>query len=237
MAHAIIALGEDTRVIMEATGRYHEPVAAALHEYGIYVSVLNPLLIQQSGGGPIRKVKTDNADAMKIAKYGLDNGADLREYTPMDAVRQQLKLCSRQYDLYMKTVVALQNNLISLTDKTFSGVNEPFSSPERASSHQKLGDFVMTFWHCDCIFRMSESAFTERYRKWRKRKGYHFSVEKALDIYAGSCGHFTTLPNHDAAKEQQYQAAHYHSSTAASVRQDAPGCFACRDDPAGQPAS
>ena len=28
MAYAIIALGEDTRVIMEATGRYHEPVAA-----------------------------------------------------------------------------------------------------------------------------------------------------------------------------------------------------------------
>ncbi len=37
----------------------------------------------------------------------------------MDTVRQQLKLCSRQYNLYMKTVVSLQNNLISLTDKTF----------------------------------------------------------------------------------------------------------------------
>jgi transposase len=91
---AIIALGEDTRVVMEATGRYHEPVAAALHEYGIYVTVLNPLFIQRSGGGSIRKVKTDKADAMKIAKYGLDNWVDLREYTPMEAVRQQLKLLS-----------------------------------------------------------------------------------------------------------------------------------------------
>ena len=54
MAYAIIALGEDTHVIMEATGRYHEPVAAALHEYGIYVCVLNPLFIKQSGGGSIR---------------------------------------------------------------------------------------------------------------------------------------------------------------------------------------
>ena len=35
MAYAILALGEDTRVVMEATGRYHEPVAATLHEYGI----------------------------------------------------------------------------------------------------------------------------------------------------------------------------------------------------------
>ena len=61
MAYAIIALGKDTRVVMEATGRYHEPVAEALHEYGIYVCVLNPLLIKQSGGGSIRKVKTDRS--------------------------------------------------------------------------------------------------------------------------------------------------------------------------------
>ena len=200
MAYAILALGEDTRVVMEATGRYHEPVAAALHEYGIYVCVLNPLYIKQSGGGSIRKVKTDKADAMKIAKYGLDNWVDLREYTPMDTVRQQLKLCSRQYNLYMKTVVSLQNNLISLTDKTFPGVNELFSSPERADGHQKWVDFVMTFWHCDCICRVSEKAFTERYQKWCKRKGYHFSEEKALDIYAESCGHFTTLPKNDNTK-------------------------------------
>ena len=184
MAYAIIALGEDTRVVMEVTGRYHEPVAAALHEYGIYVSVLNPLFIKQSGGGSIRKVKTDKADAMKIAKYGLDNWVDLREYTPMDTVRQQLKLCSRQYNLYMKTVVSLQNNLISLTDKTFPGVNELFSSPERADGHQKWVDFVMTFWHCDCICRVSEKAFTERYQKWCKRKGYHFSTA-AQQLLAG----------------------------------------------------
>ena len=200
MACAIIALGEDTRVVMEATGRYHEPVAAALYEYGIYVCVLNPLFIKQSGGGSIRKVKTDKADAMKIAKYGLDNWVDLREYTPMDTVRQQLKLCSRQYNLYIKTVVSLQNNLISLADKTFPGVNELFSSPERADGHQKWVDFVMTFWHCDCVCRVSEKAFTERYQKWCKRKGYHFSAEKALDVYAGSCGHFTTLPKNDNTK-------------------------------------
>lgn len=36
MAHAILALGEDTRVVMEATGHYHEPVAAALSAYGMY---------------------------------------------------------------------------------------------------------------------------------------------------------------------------------------------------------
>lgn len=121
--------------------------------------VLNPLLIQRSGGGSIRKFKTDKADAMKIAKYGLDNWVNLREYAPMEAVRQQLKLCSRPYNLYIKTIVALQNDLISLTDKTFPGVNELFSSPEHADGHQKWVDFVLSFGHCERVCCISGKAF------------------------------------------------------------------------------
>jgi len=200
LGYEIIALGEDTRVIMEATGRYHEPVAAALHEMGIYVCVLNPILIKQSGAGSVRKVKNDKKDAMKIAKYGLDNWVKLRQHTPMDAVRQQLKLFSRQYNLYMKTSAALQNNLISLLDKTFPGANTLFDSPARDDGHQKWVDFVTTFWHCDCINRMSEAAFIERYQKWCKRKKYNFSRSKAEDVYISSAGHFTTLPKNDSAK-------------------------------------
>jgi len=71
--------------------------------------------------GSLRKVSTDKKDALKIAKYGLDNWNDLREYTPADALRQQLKLFSRQYNLYMKTSVAMQNNpLFKVTP--YSGV-------------------------------------------------------------------------------------------------------------------
>ena len=200
LVDTLILLGDDTRVVMEATGRYHEPVATALYDAGIYVCILNPILIKQSGGGSVRKVKSDKKDALKIAKYALDNWTDLREHTPMDAVRQQLKLFSRQYNLYMKTVVSLQNNLITLLDKTFPGANELFSSPERADGHKKWVDFVTTFWHCDCICRMSQNAFSERYRKWCKRKGYNFSEDKALGIYASSLGHYVTLPKNDAAK-------------------------------------
>jgi transposase len=200
LAYTILALGEDTRVVMEATGRYHEPVAAALHEYGIYVSVLNPILIHQSGGGSVRKVKSDKKDAVKIAKYGLDNWVDLREYTPVDALRQQLKLLSRQYNLYMKSTVSLTNNLISLTDKVFPGVNELFTSPERSDGHQKWIDFIETFWHCECISLVSEKAFTERYQKWCKRKHYHFSFQKAGDIYIESLGHIVTLPKNSNTK-------------------------------------
>ena len=200
LAALIAGLGEDTRVIMEATGRYHEPIASVLHESGIYVSVLNPILIKQSGGGSVRKVKNDRKDALKIAKYGLDNWAKLRQYIPMDAIRQQLKLFSRQYNLYMKTSVSLQNNLISLLDKTFPGANTLFDSPARTDGHQKWVDFVADFWHCDCVCGISQKAFAERYRKWCKRKGYNFSEDKAEAVYAASAGLFTTLPKTDAAK-------------------------------------
>ena len=200
LGYQIIGLGEDTRVIMEATGRYHEPVAAALHELGIYVCVLNPIVIKQSGAGSVRKVKSDKKDALKIAKYGLDNWTKLREHTPMDAVRQQLKLFSRQYNLHMKTSVALQNNLISLLDKTWPGINKSFDSPTRADGHQKWVDFVATFWHSDCVCRISEKAFVERYQKWCKRKGYHFSEVKAADLYVESLGRIITLPKNDNTK-------------------------------------
>ena len=92
LALDVLCMEPDTRVVMEATGRYHEPVAAQLHSAGIFVSILNPLLIKQSGAGSLRKVKSDPKDALKIAKYGLDNWSTLREYTPMEAIRQQLKL-------------------------------------------------------------------------------------------------------------------------------------------------
>ena len=201
LATQIICLDGESRVLMEATGRYHEPVAAMLYERGIYVSVLNPLAIHgYNPDGKVRKVKTDQKDSMKIAKFALDHWTDLREYTPMDTVRQQLKIFSRQYNLYMKSSVALQSNLISLTDKVFPGVNELFTSPERADGHQKWVDFLTTFWHCECISRVSEEAFSERYKKWCKRKGYNFSAKKASDIYIDSLGHIVTLPKNNNTK-------------------------------------
>ena len=201
LARRILSLGGDTRVVMEATGRYHEPIAAQLHEHGIFVSVVNPLMIHgYSTGGTVRKVKTDEKDARKIAQFALDHWVDLREYTLMDAVRQQLKICSRQYDLYMKMGVSLQNNLISLCDKVFPGVNELFSSPERADGHLKWVDSVTTFWHAACVAGVSKNAFTERYRKWCKRHGYNFSDSKAADIYSAALECVTTLPKNDNTK-------------------------------------
>ena len=200
LANYLKSLEGETRVVMEHTGRYYEPIAQALHDAGIYVCAVNPKLIKDYGNNSLRKVKTDKADSRKIARYGLDNWADLRPYSSMDTIRYQLKTMNRQYGLFSKNRTTLKNNLISLLDQTYPGANALFDSPVRDDGSQKWVDFVMTFYHCDCICRVSENAFAERYQKWCKRKGYHFSAEKAQDVYLGSCGHFTTLPKNDNTK-------------------------------------
>ena len=44
LADFLKSLPGETRVLMEYTGHYYEPVARYLHEEGIYVSVINAIL-------------------------------------------------------------------------------------------------------------------------------------------------------------------------------------------------
>ena len=70
LALDVLCMEPETRVVMEATGRYHEPVAALLHSEGIFVSILNPLLIKQSGAGSLRKVKSDPRPPVPVRCFG-----------------------------------------------------------------------------------------------------------------------------------------------------------------------
>lgn len=183
LADFLKSLDGETKVVMEHTGRYYEPVAQVIYERGLSVSAVNPLLIREYGGNSLRRVKTDQADARKIARYALDNWAELREYTPMDTIRYELKTLNRQFHLASKNRTACSNNLISLLDQSFPGANRWFQSPARADGSQKWVDFAMTFWHVDCVRGVGQAAFIERYRKWCKRRGYNFSAGKAERIY------------------------------------------------------
>ena len=79
LADYLKSLDGETRVVMEHTGRYYEQIAQYLHDEGIYVSAVNPKIIKDYGtGNTLRHVKTDKADAKKIAKFGIDRWAELR---------------------------------------------------------------------------------------------------------------------------------------------------------------
>lgn len=200
LADYLKSLKGETRVIMEHTGRYYEPVAQFLHDAGLYVSAVNPKLIKDYGNNSLRKVKTDKADSRKIAKYGLDNWVELRQYASMDKIRYQLKTLNRQCNLYTKTKTMMKNNLIALLDQTYPGVNALFGSPVREDGTQKWVDFAASFWHVDCVRNMSPAAFTERYRKWCKRHGYNFSSDRAAGIHAGAKDQIAVMPKDDLTK-------------------------------------
>lgn len=194
------SLTGETKVIMEYTGKYYQPIARYLHEAGIFVSVVNAILVHDYGRNSLRKVKTDKKDAIKIANYGLDRWVELTEYLPEEDVRQLLKTLNRQYNQYVKIKVMLKNNLIALLDQTYPDVNRLFNSPTRKDGHEKWVDFSATFWHCKCVSGISENAFKERYSKWCKKHGYYYSPIKASEIYSKACGHVDTLPRNATAK-------------------------------------
>ena len=63
------ALDGESRIVMEHTGRYYESFAMSMYRAGFFVSTINPLVIKEFRDGiSVRKVKTDSADSMKIAR-------------------------------------------------------------------------------------------------------------------------------------------------------------------------
>ena len=196
----IRSLDGETKVCMEHTGRYYEPVATWLSDAGIFVSAVNPVLIRNFGDDSLRAPKTDRADSKKIARYTLDRWAGLKQYGNMDKTRNQLKTMNRQFGFYMGQKTAMKNNLIALLDQTYPGANDFFDSPARSDGSQKWVDFVHTYWHVDCIRCKSLDAFTGHYQNWCRRKGYNFSAEKAEKIYHLSSDLIAVFPKDDTTK-------------------------------------
>ena len=194
------SLGGETRVVMEATGSYHLPIARLLDHAGFYVSVVNPILIYGYGNNSVRRGKTDKKDALKIAGYGLQYWNDLPRYVPQEPARQLLKTCYRQYQEYSKTSSMFKNNLISLMDQYFPGVNDLFSSPVRSDGSLKWVDFVAVFRHCDCVRRLSERVFITRYQRWCVKHGYQFSLDKAKKIHAFALNCVPVSPDSEPVK-------------------------------------
>ena len=63
-------LDGEPRIVMEATGNYHLPVACFLYDSGFYVSVVNAMLLHGYGNNSLRRAKTDKKDEIKASTTG-----------------------------------------------------------------------------------------------------------------------------------------------------------------------
>lgn len=180
----ITRLDSDVKIVMEATGIYHLPVATFLREKGLFISVINPYEMKLYRAQDLRMVKTDKRDSMTIANYGIDKWFNLRPFTPQEDIYAELRLLGRQYRFFMESRIEHLLNLTHLLDYTMPGVKAYFGGWSESSGKDKLCDFVEEYWHYDNITRRSEKKFVEHYQKWTKKKGYQFSETKALQIYS-----------------------------------------------------
>lgn len=200
LARLLKSLDGESRVILESTGNYHAPVAKMLHDAGLYVSVVNAMLVHGYGNNSLRRAKTDKKDAVKLANYGLDHWLSLPRYVPEEDMRLLLKNCYRQYQQYAKVQTMMKNNLISLLDMIFPAVNRLFSSSARADGSEKWVDFIDAFWHVQCVAGLSANAFSAKYLKWCRKHGYNFSEEKALEIHRTAREHVAVMPKSETTK-------------------------------------
>lgn len=217
LAKKLKSLDGETKVVMEATGNYHLPIAMALYEAGIYVSIVNPMLIHDYRNDTLRRAKTDRKDAVKLANYGLDKWIKLTKFAPEDETRAMLKYCYRLYQQSCKVQTTLKNNLIALTDSVFPNENRIFTSHARADGSEKWVDFLETFWHSRCVSDLTPKVFEKKYKKWCNKLGYKFSVGKAAEVYAIASTSKCILPKAETTHILVIQAVSQLKATSASL--------------------
>lgn len=126
-------LSEGTVVGVEATGRYHRPVVAALCKAGIRTYLLNPMHVSRYIRALRPSVKTDSSDALMIARY-LEKEQDMLipHKMPPKALQELKDLLSYRQTLIEKQVALRQ----SMSEQTFRlkaqrGLEEAFKETLR----------------------------------------------------------------------------------------------------------
>lgn len=108
LARRLLAL-RPTSIIVEATGRYHQPLTRALADAALPVVIANPLHVRKFAGATGHLAKTDTIDAHLLARFGHALQPKLRPVR--DAEAQQLHdLVARRRQL-VRMRVAESNRL------------------------------------------------------------------------------------------------------------------------------
>ena len=190
----IKSFDEDVKVVLEATGGYHQVVVTKLLSAGIFTVVVNPYLMKKYCAATLRNAKTDKIDSVRIANYGIDHWFSMAAYCPPDEVYKELKLLGRQYEQYVRLKVSCKIQLANLLDGVMPGIKTILQGTVPAySTKDKLCDFVEKYWHYDNIKKMSEKQFLSDYAKWTKKKGYRYNESQAIAIYQLSKNNIPTL--------------------------------------------
>jgi transposase len=123
-------IGPVDRVVMESSGHYWIPIAAALHRASVPVAVINPVSAKAFGKRRLQRVKSDPADARTLAALGMADqprirvplaGAELRE-----AARFAMHLVTEQS--------RIDNRIVRLIELGFPELERAYDDPTCVSA-------------------------------------------------------------------------------------------------------
>ena len=125
--HGFLRTHSVTRVVMEATGRYHRSVHQSLHERGYEVLVVNPRNTRHFALAFGELAKTDRIDAVMLQRYG-QALTDLAPVASQDACIAQLQDLLVTRDRLIDSTTALK--LVSQSGLTPVAVTRAKSAVE-----------------------------------------------------------------------------------------------------------
>ena len=110
----------ELHVVLEATGNYHIKFTDFLEKENIKFSIVNPLRIKRFAQMKMLRLKTDKADAMIIAQYGIEQTP--KPHKPLTTAQKELKALGTVRNHLIKQRTMTKNllhshNLLSDTTK------------------------------------------------------------------------------------------------------------------------
>lgn len=166
---------EDVKIVMEETGNYHLPILGYLLDNQYFVVAENALKIKKYLDRDLRKAKTDNKDALKLADYACENWYKLTMAKEQEAIYNDLKFLSRQYLSNISIQTNLKVDFVNLCDLVFPGFNNLLNE-----NNYILGlEIFKIYYHPDLIINKNQSEFITEIDELAKKLG-HKSAGKNL---------------------------------------------------------
>jgi transposase len=132
-------LPADLHAVMESTGCYHEPVAHALFEVGMQVSLLNPARVREFAKSQGILSKNDGLDAFAIARFGASSELELWQPPPAEVTYLKVlmaRLETIDQDLQRERNRREKTDFINAPDAVLDSFMEHIAHLELA--HEKL---------------------------------------------------------------------------------------------------
>ena len=200
----------------------HQPmVEKYAREYGIseYVNVLLAI-IQVESGGTAEDVM-QSSESLGLPPNSLDTESSIKQGCKYFA--SLLSSCKNQGIDDLNVAIQSYNYgggyvgyVAGKGKKHTFNLAESFA---REDGSQKWVDFSATYWHVDCVRKLSLNAFIDHYQKWCKRRKYNFSRSKAVEIYEASKELVSILPKDDLTKLIIKQAVEQLNTASQTVEQ------------------